>query len=73
MAHLGVIGLALLALLIATLVWLFERVGGRDSSPAQTASEEAALPLIDVMENAALETGEPIACKDEAAGDGMLL
>jgi hypothetical protein len=73
MAHTGVIGLALLALLIATLVWLFERAGERDPCQPRRESEEAALPVRDVLEDCALESGAPIACTDEAAGDGMML
>ena len=53
-SHMAVIGLALLALLIATVVWLFERLG--DSGPAASASTDAAVWMEADLGTATLET-----------------
>jgi hypothetical protein len=72
-SHLGIIGLALLALLVATVVWLVERARGRDSGQASQGAE----PELDAVRAGsaydALNRGASLACEEEAAGDGMML
>jgi hypothetical protein len=68
----GVIGLALLALAIATVVWLFERVQGVESrhAPAEGTEREIlpALPPKDVV-----ETPSSLTCEDESRGNAASL
>ena len=61
----SVIGLALLALVIATLVWLFERMRVEDSGATGTAELEAISPLEDEV----FASGPPLASNDKAEGN----
>lgn len=72
-SHMGVIGLALLALVIATVVWLAERALGRGSGQAPAGSEVELDPERAGSAYDALNPGAPLACEEEAAGDGMRL
>lgn len=69
-SHTGVIGLALVALLIATVVWLFERFSRGDSGHAASARTDAAVWMEADLGNATLETSAPLICEEEATGDG---
>jgi hypothetical protein len=67
-SHLGVIALALLALAIATVVWLFERLQGTNTcyAPADLTDREL-IPALPRAET--LETNPPLACEDEGGGN----
>ena len=53
-SHAGLIGLALLALLIATVVWLFERLWTPESSPTPVGNVE-----LEILTFPQIESSEP--------------
>ncbi len=67
--HMSLIGLALLALAIATVVWLFERMRVDDSG----ASWDAELEAIPSLEDELLKSDPSLASNDEATGNAAIL
>jgi hypothetical protein len=67
----GVIGLALLALAIATVVWLFERVQGVESrhAPAEGTERE----ILPALPPKVVETPSSLTCEDESRGNAASL
>ena len=67
-----VVGLALLALVIATVVWLFERT--RVDDFGQTLSKGLELEAISLLEgDEALESGPALASDDNVEGSAAIL
>ncbi len=67
--HMGLIGLALLALVIATVGWLLERVRVDDSGVLRNA-ELGAIPS---LEDGILKSDPSLASNDEATGNAAIL
>jgi hypothetical protein len=67
--HMSLIGLALLALAISTLVWLFERTRVDDSG----ATKNAELEAISSFEDEVLKSEPSLASNDEATGNAAFL
>jgi hypothetical protein len=55
-SHLAVIGLAVTALLIATVVWILERVRGDTVTPFAEAPDEAAVSVTAMLDSDGPET-----------------
>jgi hypothetical protein len=71
-SHMAVIALALLALAIATMAWLFERLQGTNTchAPADVADREL-IPALPRAES--LDTNPQRACEDEGGGNAAIL
>jgi hypothetical protein len=72
-SHMAVIGLALLALIIATLVWLFERARGNHERPLAETPDEAAVSVTAILKGDAPEPPATLGREGEAAGDSINL
>ena len=72
-SHLVVIGLALTALLVATVVWLFERARGDSTRSLDEIPEESAISETAMLESSAPEGSARVARERKAASDGISL
>lgn len=69
----GMIGLALLALVIATVVWLFERLQG--SEPYHAGAEISGRETVAALppQSDSLQNRASLACEDDAGGNAATL
>jgi len=72
-SHVSVIGLALLALLVASVVWFCERLAGPDPEPLASGNAPAAVPVEATQESTAAEgAGSGVVAEEKAASSGRL-
>jgi hypothetical protein len=72
-SHIGVIGLALFALLIATIVWLFERGLGSETCHSQMEYRDAAISMTSDPEILRLPSEATVQASAQEVSSNVLL